>query len=257
MEKNKGKIIAISSSKGGVGKTIIALNLAGVYSQLEKKVLIVDLDFFGGNIATFVNSTNDRTIFNLVEDLGNNRYKNILDYIYNYNSNIDIIAAPKDPRQANKIDTKYIPIILGNVIYKYDVILIDTTHILSKNNIVTFDNCDSILYVFTNDTFDIKNTRSFMSIMKDANFDNVITVLNNSIPNSGNYFSLYDIKSVIKKNVDFVLDKSFYISNIDKYIMVGQIFTLNKNLNLSNKKDYKNLTNLAYALIKDKNKEEV
>ena len=41
MERNKGKIITVTSTKGGVGKTITTLNLAGVFSNLKKKVLVI------------------------------------------------------------------------------------------------------------------------------------------------------------------------------------------------------------------------
>ena len=116
MKATKGKIITITSTKGGVGKTIALLNLAGTYEKLGYKTLVIDLDLYGGAIATYLNSNNDKTIFNLVEDLTNNRYNTIDEYLFSYSDKIDIIAAPKDPRMASKIDSKYIPLILRNVI---------------------------------------------------------------------------------------------------------------------------------------------
>ena len=50
MKENKGKIIAITSTTGGVGKTITTLNLAGSYHLLGNKVLIIDFDLFGGDM---------------------------------------------------------------------------------------------------------------------------------------------------------------------------------------------------------------
>ena len=41
---HKGKIVTVTSMKGGVGKTVSVLCLAAVYADLGKKVLIVDLD---------------------------------------------------------------------------------------------------------------------------------------------------------------------------------------------------------------------
>ena len=48
-----------------------------------------------------------------------------------YNDKIDVIAAPIDPRKALKIDAKYISLLISSYIYKYDVILIDTSHYLN------------------------------------------------------------------------------------------------------------------------------
>ena len=147
---------------------------------------------------------------------------------------------------ANKIDFKYIPILLNAVVYKYDVILLDTTHTLNDINIVTLDNSDVILYILTNDSFDLKNTRSFINIIKDASFSNVYTVLNGSITAKA-YYSMYDIRNIIDYNIDFTFPKTFYIRNIDKYIIDGVIPTLDKGLNLSKK-----MMPLANFLIEDK-----
>ena len=77
MKSAKGKIVTVTSTKGGVGKTIALLNLAGTYEKLGLKTLVIDLDLYGGAVATYLNSNNDKTIFNLVEDLTNNRYEKI------------------------------------------------------------------------------------------------------------------------------------------------------------------------------------
>lgn len=50
-----GKIITISSVKGGVGKTTMTFNLAGIYCELNKRVLIIDLDLYSGGIAASLN----------------------------------------------------------------------------------------------------------------------------------------------------------------------------------------------------------
>lgn len=256
MNRKKGKIITVTSTKGGIGKTITTLNLAGIYHKLNKKVLVIDMDLYSGSVATYLNLDGERTIYNLVDDLTYNRYEALENYIVKHNENIDIIPAPKDPRLANKIDSRYVPLIFNNVIYKYDIILVDTNHILNDVNIVALDNSDTILYMFTNDVFDIKNTKNFMSIIKDVGYKNVVTVLNNSIFYERNYFTMYDIRNIIKTNIDFTLPKSLYIKNIDKYIMDGEILVLSPNLTFRDKKDYEKLVELAKSLIKeDKNEE--
>ena len=250
----KAKTICVTSTKGGVGKTVVTLNLAAMYKLLDKKVLIIDLDLFGGGIALSLNLNFNKTIFNIVDDLMNNRFSHITDYITKYEKNIDVICGPKDPRQALKIEAKYIDLLLYNVENKYDVILIDTTHILSEVNLTIMDRCDKDLFVVTNDPIDLKNTKSILSIFKDNNIDNYKILYNNSRDTGKDYFSTFDIKSIIKANIDYTISKDFYIKEIDNYTLDGKILLLDKKVQRTKRKDFDNIKNMALDLIKDDEK---
>ncbi|MEG1351311.1 MAG: AAA family ATPase [Bacilli bacterium] len=255
MASYKGKIIAISSAKGGVGKTTLSLNLAGTFCVLKKKTLIIDLCLSSGNIAVSLNLKNDVSIYNLVDDMANNRYQDFSTYVEKYNEYIDVLCAPKDPRLANKIDYKYLELILNSVKTKYDVIILDTSHILDSINITSLDFSDTILHLLTNDPLDIKNTKSIIAIFKDIDKD-IKVILNDSLNNNRDYFSHFDIKNIIKHNIDFTISKSFHIKNIDSYILDGEILILNKSLSFKDKKDYDKLLELAKTLIKGDDKHE-
>ena len=43
-------------------------------------------------------------------------------------------------------------------------------------------------------------------------------------------YSLFDIKNIIKNNIDYSISKSMYVKNIDKYILDGEILVLSKKL---------------------------
>ena len=251
MASKKGQTMCIFSSKGGVGKTTTLVNLAGIYKTLNKKVLLIDLDLYGGGIALALNKKVDTTIFNLVDDFANNRYKDFKDYVTSYNDYIDVLSAPKDPRQANLIDSRYINAIIDRASYLYDMVLIDTNTVLDENNLTVLDKVDRILFVMNNDPFDVKNMKSLLSIFNELEITKYKILLNDSRDPFKDYFSLYDIRSMVKKNVDFTIPKNMFLRNIDYYLMDGNLLFENKSVPQSYKKEKNKFIEIAKSLIKE------
>lgn len=255
MASKKGKIISISSVKGGVGKTTMAINLAGIYYMMKMRVLIIDADFYSGGVSTWLDLRNKKDIFMMIDSISNNRYSNIKDYVSEFNNGIDVLASPRDPRCALKIDCKYIPMIFEFARRCYDVIIVDTNHLMNEVNLMILDHVDMSLFMVTNDLIDLKNMKSIVSIFKDTKKDNFLVCLNCSRDTGRDYLSLFDIRNILKCNIDYTITNSFYIKNIDKYVLNGEILTLNRNILRFHGSDINRLRLIAKELIRDNEEE--
>ena len=230
MALKKAKVIAVTSVKGGTGKTTTVLNLAGILSKQNQKTLILDLDLYSGSIAASLNLNQNKDIYTMCDDMINNRFKEVEDYVQAYNEYIDVIPCPIDPRSVSKISTNYLEIIISRLVTKYDVILIDTNHVMDANKLIVLDNSDEVLYIMTNDLMDIKNMKTMVSIFSDMQLDNFKIIVNAARLNNANY-DVSDIESLLETKVDYLIPRSFYNRNIEKYIYEGKIMTLNHNSN--------------------------
>ena len=102
MKNEKAKIITITSVKGGTGKTETILNIAGLLSQRNLKTIIVDLDLHSGVIAPILNVKADADFYDLANDISNNHFNQIEDYI------VRLIAATRETNAFEKEYVKYI-----------------------------------------------------------------------------------------------------------------------------------------------------
>jgi len=94
---------------------------------------------------------------------------------------------------------------------------------------------------------DIRNIKNFQADFKDFKI-----LLNESNTLEEKYFSLYDIKSFIGKNIDYRLGREYFVKTIDKYVLDGKILTLINKIYPKDKKEYKKLVKIALDLIKEK-----
>lgn len=249
MKDTKSNTICVYSPKGGTGKSGIVMALASVLNNIKKRTLLVDLDLFNGSLSLLIDENITKTVYQLTDDLNNHRYKTFENYVYKYNENIDILCAPKDPRQGNKIDTKYIDIIMEKAKENYEYVIFDTTNQINDINLVTMDSVDNILFVLTNDVMCLKNIRNILNIFKDSDVSNYKLLLNNAFYKNG-YFSINDVKKIIGDNIDYELDNSFYIKEFNNMLFDNKIVLCDNGLY----KKYKEVKKLE-DYIKDIGKE--
>ncbi len=226
----KAKIITVTSVKGGTGKTTFALNLAAAFALNKKRVLLIDADLAAGDVAARLDIGYDKDLYNCYEDIRNHTFDHVEDYVRPYRDGIDIIPAPRDPRYANRIEPSFLTYLLSKVALKYEVVIIDTNHLLSSINLLAFDYSDSILFVMNNECMNLKAMRTMSAIFEDMDSNKMMVVLNDSARKELGEYSIGDMKNVMKREIDFRIPSTFYQKKYDKYVMEGRVFLLDKKI---------------------------
>ena len=142
----QGKIIVISGEAPGVGKSFISSNLAETFSQLNKKVLIVDGDMRRGELHKIftISQSNGLGDFLTETDAALSNFIHPTSFEF-----IDFMPRGKHPHNpASLLSTDKFANMLVQLVAIYDYIIIDTPPVLAVSDaIITAQYADKVLMV--------------------------------------------------------------------------------------------------------------
>ena len=169
---HKAQIISFFSAKGGVGKSMLALNTSLIiHEKFNKKVLLMDLDLQFGDIALMVNKQNEMTIKEMFDDSPITTIEDMRPYLFKYKENCDMLFAPKDPESAEYISKEQIKSILEILKKHYDIIIIDTGVNYDEVTLNALDLSDQVIIVSSLEVTGLKNTKLSLRVMQSLNYD--------------------------------------------------------------------------------------
>jgi capsular exopolysaccharide synthesis family protein len=193
LSKSDGsKLMAITSTISGEGKTFVALNLAGIIAFSEKKVVILDLDMRKPKIHVGFGVPNDKGMSTIL--IGRNT---IDECIYKSSlNNLDFITAgPVPPNPSELIISSRMVEILDQLKERYDVVVADNPPIgLVTDGIRIIKIADYPIYVFRENYSKRNFVQNVRKLISDNNISNLNIVLNAvDIKKSGyGYSGVYD-----------------------------------------------------------------
>jgi len=220
-EKHKPEVITIFSTKGGVGKTTLATNLATALALKTKyKVAVIDLDLQFGDVAIMLNIVPSRTISELVGEIDALDSELLESYLITHQSGAKLLLAPTRPEQAELVLAAHVERIINVLKETYDYILIDTPPSVQDVILSALDNSDHILLLTTLDLPTIKNTRLCLELMGSLGYpaEKVKLILNKASKEIG--ISHCDIETTLACQITAQIPTDDYsvISSVNKGI---------------------------------------
>ena len=140
------RIIAVSSGKGGVGKTNIAINLALAYAQIGKQVVVMDADLGLANVNVVLGIIPKYNLYHLIR-----KQKRMRDIIQDTNYGIKIVAGASGfSKIANLSEDERNNFISElSELSSADILIIDTGAGVSNNVLSFIAAADDVVIVTT------------------------------------------------------------------------------------------------------------
>jgi len=193
-----GRKVAVFGTKGGVGKTTIAVSLALALQEGSRHgAVLLDADFMFGDCASHLDLSPQHTIVDLLP-YAQALNGDLLDQVLaKHSSGLNLMAPPSRPEQADIVNGHHVRSVVNVLTHLKDYVLIDTQPSYDARMLAVLDVVDAHLIVIPAQVGALRNTRHFLDVAKVLGFpeDRMVFVLNRSNSLAG--LSIDDIRSVI------------------------------------------------------------
>lgn len=208
------RVIAVTSGKGGVGKTSISVNLALQFCNQGKKVVILDADFGLSNVEVMLGI---RPQYNMADLIFNN--KSIEEIITEGPQGIGFISGGSGVQDLVNLDKERIKKLIAKLVKLdslYDVVIVDTGAGISDSVIEFVLSSPEVLLVVTPEPTSITDAYSLLKAVnrkKDFNREQKsIKVITNRVSGQDEGQEIYNkISIVVSKFLNIQLEYLGYI----------------------------------------------
>jgi pilus assembly protein CpaE len=168
------RMIAVHSLRGGVGSSILAVNLGlGLMALWREPTILLDLAMTAGSIALMLNKTLKRTWADLagftVDDLKSEALQSI---IADHESGLQFIAAPTFPSEIETLQSGTFGAALQMIKTQYEYVIADLPHDFSDVAIQALDAAEIILMVASPDMASIRAVKAALDTYQKLGYPN-------------------------------------------------------------------------------------
>ncbi|UCZ53142.1 AAA family ATPase [Bacillus shivajii] len=176
---NQGKVITVCSAKGGIGQTLLSVNLALALKKKNLNICLIDGDLQFGDVSLAMDLKPSFTIKDLIDESGSLDEGSVTSYLTDHSSGVQVLPAPESPEFAELITSDHLISIVNVLRQAFDFIVIDAGHGLKSETVDLMDISDELLVVTSLEMTALKNTKLMIGTLEQLEMKEKVRLVMN------------------------------------------------------------------------------
>jgi Flp pilus assembly protein, ATPase CpaE len=159
-------VICVLAPKGGTGKTTVSTNLAsGLALEAPGDVVIVDLDFQFGDVASALRMTPEHTFADITRSPISVDVTTIKIFLTASETGLYALCAPELPVDADAITPQHVQHVISLLSSEFRYVVIDTGSGLDEGTLAVLKHCTDLVLVTSTDVPSVRATRKEVEML--------------------------------------------------------------------------------------------
>jgi pilus assembly protein CpaE len=208
-ERYAGRVIAVASPKGGVGKTTVATNLAiGLTASAPQSTVLVDLDVQFGDVASALGLTPEYTLPDAVHGPASEDTMVLKTFLTQHPSGLYAVCGAESPAAGDTVSGEDVTRLLASLAREFRYVVVDTAPGLSEQTLAALDRASDVIMLTSMDVPGVRGLRKELDVLRELAMIPAgrHVVMNFADPRGG--LSVRDVETTIGTGVDVVLPRS-------------------------------------------------
>ncbi|GAA2453281.1 AAA family ATPase [Streptomyces macrosporus] len=175
-----GTVVTVTGAKGGVGTTLLAVQLALAARASGHGVALVDMDLQAGDVASYLDVQFRRSIADLagIDDLSP---RVLQDALFAHPTGLALLLAPAEGERGEEVDDRAARQIVGALRSRHEVVVVDCGTQMNGANAAAVEMADTAVLVTTPDVVAVRAAKRMIRLwdrLQIRKAEETVTVVN-------------------------------------------------------------------------------